>query len=94
MCFASLHNYKKELQLSLKTNNNQNFHKIELYGSLTTKDLKKPHSSRRVGGEEMRSWGGVVRRHSVVQTGSGSGRKAVPHSRVVDKNQEGYLGSE
>ena len=83
-----------ELQRNPKTNNTQTCQKIELYGSLTTKDLKKPHSSRRVGGEEMRSWGGVVRRHSVVQTGSGSGRKAVPHSRVVDKNQEGHLGSQ
>ena len=31
--------------------------KIELYGSLTTKDLKKPHSSRQVGGEESQRCG-------------------------------------
>ena len=42
---------QKELQLNLKTNTTQNCQKIELYGSLTTKDLKKPHSSRRVGGQ-------------------------------------------
>ena len=29
-----------------KTQNNQNCQKIELYGSLTTKELKKKHSSR------------------------------------------------
>ena len=37
---------QRELQLNLKTNNTQNCQKIELYGSLTTKDLKQPHSSR------------------------------------------------
>ena len=68
-----MHNYKKELQLSLKTNNTQNFHKIELYGSQTTKDLKKPHSSRWVGGTETRRQGGEVRRLGVVQRGGGSG---------------------
>ena len=36
----------KELQLNLKTSNTQNCQKIKLYGSLTAKDLKKPHSSR------------------------------------------------
>ena len=36
--------------------NNQNYQKIKLYGSPTTKKLKK-QSSRLVGGEEMGSWG-------------------------------------
>ena len=31
---------------------NQNCQKIELYGSLTTKELKKKHSPRQVGGAE------------------------------------------
>ena len=39
----------RELQLTLNTNNIQNCQKIKLYGSLTTKDLKKTHSSRWVG---------------------------------------------
>ena len=43
---------QKELQLDLKSNNTQNCQKIELYGSPATRDLKKPHSSRRVGGAE------------------------------------------
>ena len=64
MCFASLHNHIKELQLNLKTNDNLNCQKIELYGSPTTKDLKKPHSSRWVGGMETQSgmgrwWSGL-----------------------------------
>ena len=37
---------------NLKTKNTQNYQKIELYGSLTTKELKKRHSSRPVGGVE------------------------------------------
>ena len=46
---------QKELQLNLTTNNTQNYQKIELYGSPTTKDLKKPHSSGLVeGGETQR----------------------------------------
>ena len=43
----------KELQLNL---NAQNCQKIKVYASLTTKDLKKPHSSRQVGGMEMWRW--------------------------------------
>ena len=38
---------------NLKIKNNQNCQKIELYGSLTTKELKKKHLSRQVGGAEM-----------------------------------------
>ena len=41
----------------MKTKNNQNYQNIELYGSLTTKELKKKHSSRLVGGMEMGSQG-------------------------------------
>ena len=34
----------------------KNCQKVKLHGSLTTKYLKKPHSSRQVGGEEMWRW--------------------------------------
>ena len=47
---------KRRITTNLKTKNNQNCHKIELYGSLTTKELKK-YSSRQEG----RRWeAGVV----------------------------------
>ena len=35
--------------MNFKTKNNQNCQKIELYGSLATKELKKKHSSKPVG---------------------------------------------
>ena len=41
---------KTRTKTNLKTKNNQNYQKIELYGSLTTKELKKIHSFRPVGG--------------------------------------------
>ena len=41
--------------LDLKINNTRNRQKIELYGSLTTKDVKKSHLSRRVAGAEMQN---------------------------------------
>ena len=37
---------QKRTTTNLKTKNNQNCQKIELYGSLTAKKLKKKHSSR------------------------------------------------
>ena len=40
---------------TLKRKNNQNCQKIELYASLTTRELKKKHSFRPVGGAEMGS---------------------------------------
>ena len=81
---------QKELQIDLKTSNTQNHQKTELYGSPTTKDLKKPHSSRWIGGVEMhrqaeRYRGTVWCREVVVE------EQAVQHSCEVDKNQEGYL---
>ena len=42
--------------LDYKTNTTHNHQEIELFGSLTTKDLKKPHSSRQVGGAEVWGW--------------------------------------
>ena len=47
----------KRRTTSSKTKQNQNYQKIKLYGSLTTKQLKKKHSFRLLGGAEMDSWG-------------------------------------
>ena len=49
------HTTKRRTTTNLKTTNNQNLQKIELYGSPTTKELKKKHSPRPVGGAEMGS---------------------------------------
>ena len=46
------HTTKRRTITNLKTKNNQNFQKIKLYGSPTTKELKKKHSFRLVGGVE------------------------------------------
>ena len=48
----------KRRTTNLKTRTNQNCQKIELYGSPTSKQLKKKHSFRLIGGLEMGSWGG------------------------------------
>ena len=48
---------KRRTTTNLKTKNNQNFQKIKLYRSPTTKELKQKHSSRPVGGMEMGSQG-------------------------------------
>ena len=42
---------KRRTTTNLKTKNNQNYQKIELFGSLTTKEFKKKHSFRLAGGE-------------------------------------------
>ena len=42
---------------NLKTKNNQNCQKIKLYASLTTKEIKKKHLPRPVGGAEISSQG-------------------------------------
>ena len=52
---------------NLKTKNNQNWEKIELYGSPTTRELKKKHLSRLVGGVETGSQ--AERTHSKAVTG-------------------------
>ena len=51
------HTTKRRTTTNLKTKNNQNYQKVELYGSPTTKELKKKHSSRLVGGAEKGSQG-------------------------------------
>ena len=77
-CFLT--QQQQKLQLNYKTTITQNHQKIELYGSSTTKELKKSSSFRWVGGAEMRR----LRDAEWV----------VPHSSVVDKNRGQYLGSE
>ena len=49
---------KRRATTNLKTKNNHNCQKIELYGSPTTKELKKKHSFRPVEGAEMGSLSG------------------------------------
>ena len=56
LCCVCLHNQTKDNN-KFKNKNNQNCQKIKLYGSPTTKELKKKHSSRLVGGAEMGSQG-------------------------------------
>ena len=63
---------KTRTTTNLKVKNNQNWKKIELYGSPTTKELKKKHSSRPVGEAEMGNW--AERTHSKVADG-GLGQK-------------------
>ena len=48
---------KRRTTVNLKIKNNQNFQKIKLYGSQTTKELKKKHSSRLVDGAGTGIWG-------------------------------------
>ena len=47
------HTTTEKITTRLQNKYHQKHQKIELYGSLTTKDLNKPHSSRWVGGAEM-----------------------------------------
>ena len=59
-CSAPLHNHRKNYNQISKLINTHNHQRTELYGSLTTKDLKKTHSSSRVGEAEFERWGGEV----------------------------------
>ena len=80
---------KRRTTTNLKTKNNQNFQKIKLYGSPTTKELKKKHSSKLVGGAE--------RAHGKVETkGLGWKWRWLAERRshfCVWINQEEQLGS-
>ena len=78
MCGSPPHTTTQKLKLNYKTTIAQNCQKIKLYGSPTTKELKKSHSFRRVGGK-------VTQRHGSCWL--------VPHPPVVAKNQKGYLRS-
>ena len=73
MHFASSYNQKKDNN-KFKNKNNQNCQKIELYGSLTIRDLKKKDSSKLVGG--WRRTAGVEWTHGKVAAEG----QAVPHS--------------
>ena len=66
ICFASSHNQKKDAT-NLKTKKpHQNWQKIELYGSLTTKKLKKAfiQTDRRDGDQQLEWRGCVARRQT------------------------------
>ena len=74
------HTTKRMTTTNLKTKNNQNCQKIELYGSPTNKELKR-HSFRQVGGAQTGKWGGEVawQGHNK-RTGAGKvAVGAVPH---------------
>ena len=77
----------KKRTTNLKTKNNQNWLKIKLYGSLTTKKLKKTHSSRLVGGADTGTRGEEGWRQ-------GSGWQSEQPHICVQINQEEQLGSE
>ena len=81
-------NNQKEDNNNLKQQqkNPQNFQKIELYGSLTNKELKKKHPSRLVGGAETGSRGGED-----AQQGGGWRTWKSHISKPI--NQEEQLGS-
>ena len=75
--------------------NIQNRQKIELYGSVTTKDLMKPRSSRQVGGAK--SWRWAERQGDAMwhreEAEAVEAEWPILHSLMVDKNWEGDLGS-
>ena len=77
----------KRITTNLKTKNNQNFQNIKLYGSLTTKELKKKQSSRTVEGVEMGSWDGE-------DAWQGGGWQTGWSHIRVQKSREDQLGSE
>ena len=64
-----------KLQLNYRTIITQNCQKIELYGSGTTKELKKPHSPRWIGGGKGWRLGKLEAQN-----------RPVPHPCVVGKN--------
>ena len=80
------HTTKRRTTTHLKTKNNQNCQKIQLYGSLTTKKLKKKYSSRLAGGE---------RTHGKVVPGTLGWQGGSWWSHILVRiNQEEQLGSE
>ena len=63
----------KRKTTNLKIKNNQNFQKIKLYGSPTTKELKKKHSSRPVGGQEGQPCWRWYKARQQLENGEGQG---------------------
>ena len=89
------HTTKSRTTTNLKTKNNQNCQKMELYGSPTTKELKKKHSPRPVGGEETGSQDGQDSQKSRGwQTGQGGNWRSGQSHICVQINQEEQLGRE
>ena len=78
---------KRRTTTNLKTKNNQHSQKIELHGSQTTKELKKKHSSRLVGGVETGSQDGEDSRQ-------GGGRWTTQSHICVRINWDEQLRSE
>ena len=74
----------KRTTTNLKTKNNQNCQKIELYGSPTTKELKKKYSYRPVGRVETGArWRGLTAGQQLVdQARLRLAGWAVPHWRA------------
>ena len=79
---------------NLKTKSNQNCQKIKLYGSPTTKELKKKHSSRLGGGMEMGSWEGEDMARWQLEDQVGEAVAGSPTSVCGVLNWEEQLGSE
>ena len=65
------YSYNQKKDNKYKTKSNQNYQKIKLYGSLTTKELKKKHSFRLVGGakDTQLGWRGLPIRGSLKTSG-------------------------
>ena len=78
---------KRKKTTDLKTKNNKKCQKIELYGSLTNKELKKKHSFTLVGGVGM---GSQVRE----DVWKGGGWWTRQSHICMQINQEEQLGSE
>ena len=89
--YASLpHTTKRRITTNLKIKN-QNCQKIELYGSLTTKELKKKHSFRPVEGAE--TGGEDLQQSGSWWSGQGGGwHSGWPHI-CMRINREEQLGS-
>ena len=85
----------KRTTTNLKKKNNQNFQKIELYGSPTTKELKKKYSFRPVGGTGRGSQGGEDSwKDGGWRTGWGSSWRSGQSHICVHINQEEQLGTQ
>ena len=80
-----LHNHEED-KTNLKTKYNQKCQKMKLYGSRTTKELKKKHLSRLLEGVEMGSWS-----TEDTQARQQLADWVVPH---LHANREEQLGSE
>ena len=84
---------KRRTATNLKTKSNWNCQKIELYGSLTTKELKKKHSSILVGGAEMGTLGREDPRQGGRPSRWGSGWQTGQSHIHVCISQEEQLGN-